>query len=186
MPGLPHFLNSRASTRYLEPVYKNLFEVNIIPPISITNGSILSEQIKSIGGLNQDKLEGVLEQTFKGATRSYAAGKPESTVVDMTIDFELNLDEANGLYVYRILRDWARLIYNPLSGAQGLKRDYIGKVIVTNYTRPGQVFWRRTYHDAFIQGDAMAALDEMSYDSSELATLSLTFRSDWWSEAITG
>lgn len=184
MAGLPHFLNSRSAVRYYEPIYTNLFEVNIIPPASISDGQILLEQVKSIGGLNQDKLESVLEQTFKGATRSYASGKPESTVVDLTIGFELNLDEANSMYVYKILRDWARLVYNPLTGQQGLKKDYIGKVIVSNYTRDGQVFWRRTFNDAFITGDALSTLQEMSYDSSELATMELQFRSDWWIEGI--
>lgn len=184
MAGFPHFLNSRSAVRYFEPIYTNLFEVNIIPPATISDGQILLEQVKSIGGLNQDKLEGVLEQTYKGATRSYASGKPESTVTDLTIAFELNLDEANSLYTYRILRDWARLIYNPLTGQQGLKKDYIGQIIVSNYTRDGVIFWRRHFHDCFITGDALTTLQEMSYESSELATLDLGFRSDWWSEAI--
>lgn len=183
MAGLPHFLNSRAAVRYYEPVYKNLFQVTITPPAGLNDGQILTQQVKSIGGLNQDKLQSPLEQTFKGATRSYASGKPESTTVDLSIDFELNLDEGLGLYVFKFLRDWARLIYNPLTGEQGLKKDYVGKIVVDNYTRNGQIFWRRIFHDCFITGDSLDALAEMSYDGSELATQSITFRSDWWSEA---
>lgn len=183
MAGLPHILNSRAGTQYFEPIYTNLFEVSIIPPQQIAGGELLLEHVNSIGGLNQDKMEGVLEQFYKGATRSYASGKPETYTTDITVEFSLNLDEANSIYVHKTLRDWCRAIYNPLTGTQGLKRDYIGTLIVSNYTRDGQIFWRRTFRDIFPNGEALELLNEMSYDASELSVLSINFRSDWFSEA---
>ena len=55
MPGLPHFLNSKAATKYYEPFYQNLFEVNILPPSSISGGEILIEHVNKIAGLTQDR-----------------------------------------------------------------------------------------------------------------------------------
>ena len=186
MAGLPHFLNSRAATQYFEPVYTNLFEVSIITPSSVSGGELLLEHVNSVSGLNQDKMEGVVEQHYKGATRSYAAAKPESYVTDIAIEFSLNVDEANSIYVHKTLRDWCELIYNPKTGQQGLKKDYVGTIIVTNYDRTGIGLWQRTFKSAFPTGDALELLTDLSYDGSEVATLSLTFRSDYFSEGLPG
>lgn len=183
MAGLPHILNSRAGSQYYEPIYTNLFEVSIIPPQGVAGGELLLEHVNTIGGINPDKMEGVLEQHFKGATRSYASGKPESYTMDIAINFSLNLNDANSIYVHKTLRDWCRLLYNPLTGTQGKKKNYVGTIIVSNYTRDGEIFWRRTLRDVFPTGDALALLESMDYSSSELATLDITFRSDWFSEA---
>ena len=40
MPGLPHYLNSKASSKWYEPYYNNLFEVSILPPTTVSGGSI--------------------------------------------------------------------------------------------------------------------------------------------------
>lgn len=183
MPGLPHFLNNRAATKHFEPVYQNHFEVTIIPPSQVAGGEILLEHVNKIGGLESDKGSVAIDQKYKFAKRSYASGEPTDTVVDLTIDFSLNLNNNNEMYVYKTLRDWSRLIYNPLTGAQGLKKDYVGMIIVQNYTRDGNIFWQRTFHDAFITGNIPAL--ELSYDGGEKLDLtSVTFRCDWWEEAM--
>ena len=48
MPGLPHFTNSKAATKYYEPFYQNLFEVSILPPPTIAGGEILLEHVISL------------------------------------------------------------------------------------------------------------------------------------------
>ena len=69
MPGLPHFTNSLAATKYYEPFYQNLFEVSILPPATIAGGEILLEQVKKIGGLTEQKMEATVEQKYKFAQR---------------------------------------------------------------------------------------------------------------------
>lgn len=182
MAGLPHFTNSKAATKYYEPFYQNLFEVSILPPSTISGGEILLEHVRSIGGLATEKMQGVVEQKYKFATRSYASSQPESTTVDLAINFSLNLNEANELYVYKTLRDWNRLMYNSLTGEQGLKKDYVGTIVVSNYNRAGDIFWQRTFYGCFPTGDNLTPADELSYDSADPTELSMTWRSDYWTE----
>ena len=182
MPGLPHYLNSKASTKYYEPYYNNLFEVSILPPATVSGGSILLEHVNKISGLTQDRGQGPVEQKYKFATRSYASGIPSATTTDIKIEFSLNLNDANELYVYKTLRNWWRIAYNPLTGEQGLKKDYIGTIIVTNFNRKGDIFWQRTFHDCIPVED----LPELAgdYSSGDPAVMEVGWRSDWWEENI--
>ena len=182
MPGLPHYQNAKASSRWFEPFYGNLFEVSIMPPATVSGGSILLEHVNKIGGLTQDRGSEAITQSYKFAKRSYASGLPSDTVNDLSIDFSLNLNDANELYVFKTLRNWSRIIYNPLTGEQGLKKDYIGTIIVTNYNRKGDIFWQRTFHDCFPTGDLPEfALD---YQATDALAMEMKFRSDWWEENI--
>jgi hypothetical protein len=169
MPGLPHFLNAKASTKYYEPFYQNLFEVTILPPNTVAGGSILLEHVNKISGLTQDRGSEVIEQKYKFAKRSYAKGDPTDTINDIEVEFSLNLNDANELYVYKTLRNWQRLIYNPLTGEQGLKKDYVGTIIVT-------------FHDCFPTGDMPDYGGD--YGSGDAQVLAVKWRSDWWEENI--
>ena len=182
MAGLPHFLNSKAATKYYEPFYQNLFEVTVLPPATVSGGSILIEHINKISGLLQDKGSDKIEQKYKFATRSYAAGVPTVTTNDLTLSFSLNLNDANELYVYKTIRDWFRVVYNPLTGEQGLKKDYVGTLIVTNYNRKGDIFWQRTFHDCFPTGDIPEL--GLDYGGGDKVDMDVQFRSDWWEENI--
>ena len=106
----------------------------------------------------------------------------ETTTVDLAINFSLNLNEGNELYVYKKLRDWKRLIWNPLTGEQSLKKDYVGQIVVTNYNRAGDIFWIRTFHECWIK----TGLGEfaMDYAATDALALDVTFRADWWSESM--
>lgn len=182
--GTAHFLNSKASTSNLEPIYKNLFEVSVLPPVGVLGGELLLEHVINVTGFEPDKLEDTVEQTYKGAQRVFAKAKPETTLVELSIEFSLNLNNANEMYVFQTLRNWARKIYNPLTGEQGLKKDYVGTIVVTNYNRAGEIFWRRTVHNVFMKGDSMKMLAELNYEDSELETLSIDFIGDYFSEAV--
>lgn len=181
MAGLPHYKNSKAAVNKYEPVYTNLFDVTILPPPGVGGGEILIEHVRSIGGLNTEKGSEVVEQEFKFAQRSYSSGRPTNTTVDLTVNFSLNLNDNNEMYVYKTLRDWKRLSYNPLTGEQGLKKDYSdAKMIVTMYNRVGDIFWQRTFHDVFVVGDLPElALD---YSAGDPLELEVAFRSDYWTE----
>lgn len=181
MAGLPHYRNSKASVNKFEPVYTNLFEVTILPPPSVSGGEILLEHVRSIGGLNTEKGNEVAEQEYKFAQRSYASGRPTSTTVDLTVNFSLNLNENNEMYVYKTLRDWKRLIYNPLTGEEGLKKDYSNaKIIVAMFNRIGDIYWQRTFHDVFIVGDLPEL--PLDYSAGDPLEMEVAFRSDYFTE----
>ena len=64
----------------------------------------------------------------------------------------------------------------------GLKKDYVGTIVVTNYNRPGNIFWQRTFFDAFIKGPIPAI--DLAVENGEAAVIDVVFRSDWWKESL--
>jgi hypothetical protein len=83
--------------------------------------------------------------------------------------------------LYKILRQWSDLIYNPLTGAMGLKRDYVGSMVVSIFNKQGDVFRRITLNNCFL----VEAINPMplSYDSGDaLYTISTTWKSDYWND----
>jgi hypothetical protein len=181
MASLPHYKNSKASVNRYEFVAANLFEVTILPPPGVGGGELLLEHVNTIGGLTTEPGQDAVEQTFKTSKRSHLSTVPTNTVVDLAINFSMNLNDDNSNYIYNTLRDWKRLGYNPLTGDMGLKNNYAdAKIIVTMYNRPGDIHWQRTFWDCFIVGDIPElALD---YASGDPLALDVTFRSDYWTE----
>ena len=181
---LPHYSNDQTSRRgrNFEPVQQNLFEVTILPPAGVAGANMLLQQVKSISGLAINKEIGTQEQKFKFVTRSFAS-QPDSTALDVAIAFELNLNEANEAYVYKTLKQWYNLIYNPNTGAFGLKKDYVGTIIVTQFNRAGDIFRTVTLEDAFISS-GLPFLEGGDYSDAAPQTLEVTWRVDSWKEQL--
>lgn len=182
--SLPHYTNSRASNQRFEPIQGNLFEVTIFSPLG-GDTQLLLEHVKTVGGLNglNPSVEAV-EQKFKFANRSYA-GMPDNTSVDITVTFTLNLNLSNENYIYNQLRDWYKLIYDPLTGEMGLKNDYVGSMVIVQFNRRGDIFRNITLKDVFPTGQP-GFVDELSYESPEPVELEMTFRADHWVEQNVG
>jgi hypothetical protein len=185
MAKLPHYRNSTAAMNKYEPVYLNLFEVTIQPPPGLANWTtpLLMEQVVKIGGLDVDKTPPAgVQQTYKGWTRSYANSKLDQTFVDITMDFEVNLDDANSMYMYKGLKAWCQRIFDPLTGAMSLKKDYAGgPMVVEAYTRTGDVFRRYTFDVVWPTTNINAI--EFDYGSTDKYTITgFTFRADYWND----
>jgi hypothetical protein len=181
MAGLPHFSNSLNSINRYEPVFLNQFEVSIIPPAAVLGGGILLQHVISITGLDVDKNPSFVTQKYKFAKRNYAGGKPDKTSLDLGIKFSVNLNEANSMYVFKTLRQWTDLIYNPLTGAQGIKRDYTGSIILSVFNKNGDVFRRITMRDCF----PLKAIDPMELDylnGTSLYEISMEWAVDYWED----
>lgn len=148
--GLSHFRNSRVATSLWEPIYQNLFTFQLVAPRGLEDQSeervnIILEGVKSISGISGSKESGTVEQTYKFATRTFAGSKPTNTYMDITVNFALNLSYDNGTpenYTYKFLRQWVDLVYDPLTGRQGLKKDYVApSAVITIHDRGGTPFW---------------------------------------------
>lgn len=180
---LPHFSQARASRENFEPVYPNLFEVTFLPPNNI-DGALLLEHVNTVGGL--DAINPVIDpvtQKYKFTDRSYA-GMPAQTFVDITVNFSLNLNDSNQIYIYKTLYDWYRRIYDPETGEQGLKTDYVGTLIVVQFNRPGDIFRKVTLRDTFPTGN-LVGLDALDYSTPEPMTIEVVWRSDHWTQELT-
>jgi hypothetical protein len=188
MAGLPHFTNSRAAINNFEPVYLNQFEVIINPPPGIPDSSttfkgetILTQQVKSITGLAVDILPASnVEQNYKFATRRYAGGEPSTSDMTLTMEFEVNLNDANSMATYKILRQWSDLIYNPLTGAMGLKTDYVGSLVISIFNKRGDVFRRIRVPSCFLS-EAINAM-ELDYENPAIYTVSTSWICDYWED----
>lgn len=184
MAKLPHFKNSKAAVNKWEPVYTNLFEVTILPPPSVGGGQLLLEHVNSITGLETELGQEPIEQTFKQAKRSYLSTTPTETVANLTVNFSLNLNDNLEMYIYKTIRDWKRLGYNPTTGEMGLKKDYANaQMIVSMFDRTGEIYWQRTFYDVFVSGD-VPSLGELNYETGDPAELEVNFRSDWWEDTM--
>lgn len=189
--GLSHFRNSRVATSLWEPIYQNLFTFQLVPPLGLEDRSeervnIILEGVKSISGISGSKESGVVEQQYKFATRSFANAKPASTTMDLTVNFALNLSYDNGTpenYTYKFLRQWVDLIYDPLTGRQGIKKEYVApSATVTIHDRRGVGFWQFQLYNIFPTGNA--GNPTLDYGSNNLMETSFTFRCDAWDEAM--
>jgi hypothetical protein len=187
MAGLPYWTNSKAATEYYEPIYQNQFEVVITPPAVIggPNVSLLVEHVTKISGLPEINSNGQLvEQKYKFATRSYAGAVPDTTTADLDVTFSVNLNNENDAYVYNILRAWNDIVYDPLNGRQGLKRDYVGEMAVIAFNKAGEIFREWTF-PSIIPNSALTAL-ALDYTSNNLYEVTAKYRADHWNEKRVG
>jgi hypothetical protein len=187
MAGLPYWTNSKAASEYYEPIYQNQFEVVITPPAVIggPNVSLLVEHVTKIAGLPEINSNGTLvEQKYKFATRSYAGAIPNTTVADLDVTFSVNLNNENDAYVYNILRAWNDIVYDPLNGRQGLKRDYVGEMVVIAFNKAGEIF-REWNFPAIIPNSALTEL-ALNYETNDLYQVTAKYRADHWNEKRVG
>lgn len=192
MAGLPHWRNSTAAKEKYEPIYLNQFEVLITPPPAVAaaigfGSTLMLDHVRKVTGIPEQAGTGkIVEQFYKFARRLYAAARPEATTVTLKIDFEVNLNQNNDMYIYNALRAWADLVYNPLTGAQGLKRDYADAIITVNiFNRSGQIFRELNFTPVFIGPDKLTEMT-LDYTSDEIYRLNATFSADTYTEIRLG
>ena len=76
------------------------------------------------------------------------------------------------------------IVYDPLTGAQGLKRDYVGSMSVHVTNKTSEIF-REWSFPSIIPASALKAI-ELDYTSKELYEVTVTYRSDQWTETRIG
>lgn len=199
--GLSHFTTSRTSMENWEPVYLNLFTVEIKLPAKLTeaiNGvagvsdedkNLLLEGVKNVKGLDTNKMPDVVTQTYKYADRSFAGSGTPNTYIDVSMDIQVNLrDSGSGMpdmFAVKILRAWNDLVWDPLTGRQGLKKDYVAEyVTVTMHDKANNPFWQWTLYNVFpTKGITTPELDFSK--KTDLYTIQgYTLRCDYWDETM--
>lgn len=187
--GLSHFRSSRASQELFEPVYQNLFTMQLSLPSGVgateESTNLLLEGITNIGGLQSHSFPtNLAEQKFKWASRRFAGAKPEKTTMDVTFDFEVNVDKTPSAYTVKTLRKWCDLVYDPLTGRTGLKVDYVAPwALITLYDRGSRPFWQwKMYYVFPMTGIPEVPLD---YNSEDIFKITgFTLACDFWDETI--
>ena len=192
--GLPHFKTSRAAMELYEPIYKNLFTVEIAFPtmlgLSQAESNLVIEGIKKVGGLNTNKVpDAGASQNYKFATRRFANSGPSETTLDVTFDFEVNLQGCEvgrpNMYTIKNLRRWTDLIYDPLTGRQGLKSEYVADyVIITLHDKALNPFWQWVLYNVWPK-TSIPAVDLDYMQKSDIYTITgFTLACDYWDEIM--
>ena len=176
---LSHVKNSEAGRNAYEAHVDSLFRVTFIPPKGVTNSHLLTQQVRSATGWKQPGPENV-QQSFMQAKRNFASTELDSTQ-EITMTFELNLTNTLQNYVYDSISQWRALVFNPLTGERGLKKDYIGTVVVESFAANGDIYWVRTLCNVWPKGD-MTTIGQNDYDTSDPVKLEQVFIADWYEE----
>lgn len=205
--GLPHFRSSRVSRSLYEPVYENLFTVTIQLPdavVNLLNGTgagaaeeeknLVLEGVRKVEGLDTQKVPNTVDQKYKFATRRFAASGPTETTLNLNLDFEINvrhqvdpqtgIASAPSMYTLRVLRMWDDLIYDPLTGTQGLKIEYVApEMEVILHDKKGNPFWVwKCYH---VFPNKKFNPPAISYDSNNIYKVTgYGLACDYWDEAM--
>ena len=196
--GLPHFKTSRVSMEMYEPVYLNLFTVEIQLPKGLTgtggisddDKNLLLEGVQNVKGLDTNKNPGVATlQHYKFADRSFAASGTDKTYIDVTMDFEINVRGsaagAPDMYTLKILRRWNDLIWDPLTSRQGLKVNYVAPTVtVTMHDKANQPFWQWTLYNVFPTTNLPAPDLDYSKKTDLYKVTGYTLRCDYWDEVM--
>lgn len=184
MAGLPHYRNSSAAMQKFEPVYNAQFEVLLTPPAAVTGWTLVMENVIKVGGIEVNKVPAVVEQKYKSAKRSYAGGIIDDTSINITLDFEVNLDDSNSAYVYKALRKWCDLIYDPLTGRMGLKKDYTGGPLIINYFNKAGDIFRQIKAPVVFPTTPITPIESDFTNNDIYRITGFTLRADYWEETI--
>ena len=187
MAGLPHYRNSRAAMQKFEPLYKAQFEVLLTPPPAVAGGwTLVMENVIKVSNITVNKQPEPVTQKYKSATRTFAGGIVADTTIKVSLDFEVNLDDSNSAYVYKALRKWCDLIYDPLTGRMGLKRDYVGGPMIINYfNKAGDIFRQIKAPVVFPVTPITGIGDEVDFTSNDIYKVEgFTLQVDYWEETI--
>lgn len=195
--GLPHFKTSRVSMEMYEPVYLNLYTVEFQLPKSLTgtggvsddDKNLLLEGVQKVDGLNTNKVPSATLQHYKFADRSFANSGTDQTYIDVNLDFEVNVrGSAAGspdMYTLKILRRWNDLIWDPLTGRQGLKVNYVAPTVtVTMHDKANQPFWQWTLYNVFPITNLPAPPLDYANKNTLYKVTGYTLRCDYWDEVM--
>ena len=196
--GLPHFKTSRVSMEMYEPVYLNLFTVEFQLPKGLTgtggisddDKNLLLEGVQNVKGLDTNKVPDVAQlQHYKFADRSFAGSGTQATYIDVSMDFEINVRGsaagAPDMYTLKILRRWNDLIWDPLTGRQGLKVNYVAPTVtVTMHDKANQPFWQWTLYNVFPTKNLPVPELDYSKKTDLYKVTGYTLRCDYWDEVM--
>lgn len=186
--SLPHIRNSQAGVNLYDPAHNCIFEVYFVLPEALrakfaSDEALLTEHVTKVSGLDQlHNAPGTGTQKFMGTDRSYINPKMDSTRIEFSIDFTLNLRNGTDNYIYKLLKAWTRLGYNLATGERHIKKDYCSnwlRIAIAN--RAGDVYQDVVFKDVMMNG-GLDGFSDLDYESTEPIQITAKFVSDWWDD----
>ena len=180
---LPHFSNIRSHNELWEPIYVNLFEVNFILPLILQAENrdpiLLMENCKKISLPLTPVVENA-SQKFKFSDREFLL-TPARTSIDVDIDFNINQDDTNSVFVWNTLKRWYDLVWNSQTGETCYKKDIVGTIIVLQHDKKGVVIRRVVYNNCQIK--EITGYSDLDWSSTSIIEgISGKFVADYWED----
>lgn len=182
--ALPHFTNITSHNQNWEPVYKNLFEVEIFLPDVIRDRhpnatELLLENITTANLPTYPTIPAI-DQRFKYSTRVYL-GFPDRTSTSLSLNFNINQNDSKQMFTFRMMKDWYDLVWNNEDGSSNYKRNILGEIILYQHDREGEIIRRVTYHNCQLSN--FTPETDLSWDNtSAIMGMSSEFQVDWWED----
>ena len=186
---LPHFTQLQMTgspggpgTDPQEVVYLNLFEITfILPTILQAQGRdpvLLLQQATNVDLNLTNKEIGVKAQNFKYTTRAFLDAGPAETHIDnLSIKFNVNVNNQGSMEVWNTLRAWYDLAWNSQNGYLHYKADTIGTMIVNQHDKKGLVLRRVTFQNVQLKSVTSPTMD---WKSKEIFPAEAKFVCDYW------
>ena len=186
---LPHITNVSAGTERWDPMHNSIFVVAFTLP-SLMSGEydqeevqILSQQVESISGLdNLNSSVQITTQKYLGVDVAFFNPVIDNTGIDFTIIFNLNLRNISDAYVYKVFKQWLRMIYNIATGVHALKGMCCGQMTILEANRNGTI-WRQVVLKNVIPLE-IRGMEILDYTSSDPRHLTVQFHADYWDETV--
>jgi hypothetical protein len=189
--ALPHFTQLKVTgspggpgSKPQEPVYLNLFEITFVLPTIVQarygpdmGSGILLQQAKKVSFKVTPQIT-YNEQVFKYSGRAFAMTPTDTTVKDLTIGFNVNVNDTGSMETWNVLKSWYDLVWNSQNGYLHYKSDIVGTIIVNQHDKKGVVLRRLTYQNCQILS---IGNPQLSWDSAtNLWEVDCTFAADYW------
>ena len=186
---LPHIKNVKAARERWDPMHNSIFLVAFTVPYVLAGEydqdevQILSQQVKNISGLDSlNETVNITTKKYLGVDVAFTNPIIENTGADITITFNLNLRNISDAYVYKLFKQWIRLIYDISTGVHTLKQMCSGLMTILEANRDGTV-WRQIVLKNVIVTE-VKGLEMLDYTSQEIRDLTVKFHADYWDETI--
>ena len=179
--ALPHFTNVTTATKYEEPVYSNLFEINFKFPETITkDADLLNTMMLNATNISLalTKDLSVVKQYFKYSGRLFlSTNKDNSIIEDLKIKFNLNVSDNNVMTTWNLLKKWYDNGWNSQTGELHYKKNNLGEITANIHDREGVVIRRVQYMNVQLKG--LTSM-EFTWDSETILSVEATFISDYF------
>ena len=153
-----------------EVVYLNLFEITFtLPTILQAQGSVREPLLLLMNATKVDLSNltqfdiATKEQRFKYSTRQFLT-TPTKTSGEITIPFQVNVNNAGTMETWATLKAWYDLVYNSQNGSLHYKQDLVGTIIVNQHDKKGVVLRRVSFQNCQLSKLTGWALDWASND----------------------
>lgn len=181
---LPHFTNVPYADELQEPIYKNLIEVNFFLPEALRaqgrNELLMMYNAKNISFQPFTPTLGTAVQSYKFAGRTYVLTptKEQTTITDMSINFNLNQNKENQVVIFNTLKTQYDLAQNSIDGTMNYKRDMVGTIIANLHDKRGEVIRRGIFYNVQLTG-LDGAFDYGQDDNGIVESMTAHFTADY-------